>query len=177
MILGIDPGLTGCVAVINGNKISFYDTPITKVKKGRKMKSEYLPSEMVQIFSKIGILSTPSISSFSLYNVHCFVEKVHSMPGQGSVSGFGFGFGFGLWIGILAALHIPYTLVTPQAWKKELMLGMADKDASRIRAQELFPQAVERLSRKMDIGRSDALLIAEYGRRSIWGKKRSNDGD
>lgn len=159
IILGIDPGLTGCVAVIDGDKVSFYDTPITQVKKSGKMKSEYLPSEMAQIFSKLSL--------FSPSTTHCFIEKVHSMPGQGSVSGFGFGFGFGLWVGILAALKIPYTLVTPQAWKKELMFGMADKDAARIRAQELFPQAVGELSRKMDIGRADALLIAEFGRRRL----------
>ena len=80
---------------------------------------------------------------------------------------FNFGKGFGLWLGILAGLGIPHTLVTPQAWKKEMMQGMGDKDAARIRAQELFPHCVDSLSRKKDIGRADALLIAEYGRRQM----------
>lgn len=158
IVLGIDPGLTGCVAAIEGDKISFYDTPTIKVKKGSGgVKTEYLPAQMAQIIQTFQHRSL----------IHCFIEKVHSMPGQGSVSMFGFGFGFGLWIGILAALHIPYTLVTPQAWKKELMLGMADKDAARIRAQELFPQVVGELSRKMDIGRADALLIAAFGKKRL----------
>jgi hypothetical protein len=90
---------------------------------------------------------------------------------------FGFGKGYGMWIGIVAALEIPYTLVTPQAWKKELMQGIKDKDAGRLRAMQLFPAYNEWLVRKRDIGRADALLIAEYGRRQLKGgpvlKRRS----
>jgi crossover junction endodeoxyribonuclease RuvC len=160
MILGIDPGVTGCVAAIERGVVSFYDTPTITVKKGKRTKLEYLPAQMTQ-----------DLELLKSRVAHCFIEKVHSMPDQGSVSTFGFGMGFGLWIGILCALHIPYTFVTPQAWKKELMQGMRDKDAARIRAQQLFPQTVDRLSRKMDVGRADALLIAEYGRRTYVGKK------
>lgn len=100
--------------------------------------------------------------------VHAFIEKVGAMPGQGVTSMFSFGYGFGVWMGILAALKIPHTLVTPQAWKKEMFAGY-DKDTdSRVIARRLFPvQTEESLSRKKDHGRADALLIAEYGRRHM----------
>lgn len=155
--IGIDPGQTGAIAVINSKKeiATIYDTPTMQAIKGKKYKTEYLPAEMVSV-----------LSSYPKELCHVFIEKVGAMPGQGVTSMFNFGKGFGIWIGILAALELPHTFVTPQAWKKLLMQGMADKDAARIRAQELFPQSIVLLNRKKDIGRADALLIAEYGRRT-----------
>lgn len=153
MIIGIDPGLSGAVAIIHDDgKVAIVDTPTTLIKKGKKSKHDYLPVQMADILGSREVC-------------HVFIESVHAMPGQGSVSMFRFGEGYGLWIGIIAALGLPHTKVTPQAWKKALMAGIKDKDASRQRAQELFPQCVAELSRKKDIGRADALLIAEYGRR------------
>lgn len=154
MIAGIDPGITGAVAVIIDGNPFFYDTPTESIKKGKTLKSAYLPSSMADIFRDEHIS-------------HVFIESVSSRPGQGVASMFGFGKGFGLWLGILAGLQIPYTLVTPQAWKKEIMQGMSDKDAARGKAMQLYPQCTKELSRKKDIGRADALLIAEYGRRMI----------
>jgi crossover junction endodeoxyribonuclease RuvC len=47
------------------------------------------------------------------------------------------------------------------------MQGVADKDAARMRACQLFPSAANMLERKKDDGRAEALLIAEYGRRTL----------
>ncbi len=150
---GIDPGLQGAIAMIYENgKVTLIDTPIMETTKGGKSKNDYLPGQMAEILRNHA-------------RCHVFVESVHAMPGQGATSMFRFGYGCGLWDGIIAALGIPLTKVTPQAWKKELMAGMKDKDAARIRAQELFPACVKDLSRKKDCGRADALLIAEFGRR------------
>lgn len=153
--IGIDPGLSGAVAEIDSNGgVVIHDTPTMQVKKSGKAKTEYLPLQMADI-----------LIDYVPLNCHVFIEKVNAMPGQGVTSMFNFGRGFGIWIGILAALKLPYSLIMPQAWKKELMKGMSDKDAARVRAQQLFPQTIHELSRKKDIGRADALLIAEYGRR------------
>jgi crossover junction endodeoxyribonuclease RuvC len=43
--------------------------------------------------------------------------------------------------------------------------GGADKDASRLMAQQLFPTLVSELKRKKDHGRADAVLLAEWLRR------------
>lgn len=156
MIIGIDPGQTGAVAIlIDGVCVNIFDTPTEQVKKGKICKTEYLPAEMADILRLHSHLVKP----------HVFIEKVGAMPGQGVSSMFGFGKGYGLWIGILAALQIPYTLVTPQTWKKTIMAGISDKDAARGRAQQIHPEATDWLKRKKDIGRADALLIAEYGHR------------
>ena len=62
------------------------------------------------------------------------------MPGQGTRSMFTIGFGYGLWLGILATLRLPYTAVRPGMWKRAMALGK-DKEASRLRAQQLYPGA------------------------------------
>lgn len=90
-----------------------------------------------------------------------FLEKVHSMPKQGVVSAFTFGGSYRALKMALTALRIPYDLVTPQRW--QLIMGCrtgGDKNVSKRRAQELFP------AMKMTHALADALLIAEFGRRT-----------
>ena len=90
------------------------------------------------------------------------IEESQSMPGQGVRSMFTIGLGFGVWLGILAALELPFTRVRPALWKTAIGLRGKDKEASRLRAQQLFPTAD--LRRKKDHGRAEALLLALYGR-------------
>ena len=154
--IGIDPGLKGGIAIINGGLVIVHDTPTTLVKSGKKNKNMYIESSMAEI-----------LRSYSDLDVFVVIEKIHSMPKQGVAAMFSMGEGYGLWRGIVAALKMPYELVTPQAWKKEMMKGMGkEKSASCYRAQQLFP-SVELFGSKGGAkdGRGDALLIAEYGRR------------
>jgi len=156
-IIGIDPGLSGAVAIIyNDRTIHLHDTPVMMTtKKGGKSKNDYLPFQMAELLRPF--CGDPYVK--------VFIEDVHAMPGQGSTSMFRFGYGCGLWEGIIAALALPLTKVTPQAWKKEIMQGKKDKNAARIRAQELYPCCVSQTARVKDDGRAEALLIAEYGKR------------
>jgi crossover junction endodeoxyribonuclease RuvC len=156
-IIGVDPGIHGAVASIDpSGKVEIFDTPFIVVKKSRGTKNEYNESAMAAILMRY----MPADS-------HVFIEKVGAMPGQGVSSMFSFGCGFGIWKGILAALGFPYTLITPQAWKREIMQGVADKDAARLRACQLFPSVANMLERKKDDGRAESLLIAEFGRRTL----------
>ena len=162
--IGIDPGLDGAVAIMCGEDIDFFDIPTLEIKSGKKKKREYNIALMVDIIRN-------TVVQFEDLHLNGMVkqvalEKVHSMPGQGVASMFSMGKGFGIWLGIIATLKYPLTLVTPQAWKKAMMDGMGkEKDASRLRAIQLFPQVADQLSRKKDHGRADALLIAEHLRR------------
>jgi hypothetical protein len=60
----------------------------------------------------------------------------------------------------LTAAGIPFERVRPQVWQKAMscMTG-GDKNVSKRKAQELFPAI------KCTHATSDALLIAEFGRR------------
>jgi crossover junction endodeoxyribonuclease RuvC len=160
--LGIDPGLDGAVAAISGNPgdlppwIVALDTPTAK----DGTKRRYLVADMRQMLVKL----LGGTNGAALCDAYAAIERVHSMPKQGVASSFTFGEGFGLWQGVLTGLGIPFDLVTPQRWKKTLLDGASkEKDASRIRAQQLFPTVDLKL--KKHHGRADALLIAEWRRR------------
>lgn len=71
--------------------------------------------------------------------VHAVLEKVHAMPTDGGSSAFSFGENFGAIQGVLAALQIPYGLVTPQQWQKKV--GALPKEkADRKRALKAYAQ-------------------------------------
>ena len=152
---GIDPGLEGAVALITywGDVVLLADTPVLKIQVGKSIKSEYNETAMSNLFTNEGIIRIQRV----------VIEDVHAMPGQGVVSVFRFGVGYGLWRGILTAHKISYDRVPPQTWKRVMMEGLGkDKDASLLRAQQLFPTADLHL--KKHHGRAEALLMAEYGR-------------
>ncbi len=156
--IGIDPGLGGAVAAIDGTNVKLYDAP-TAIVKGTKR--DYIVHEMATILR--------NLVPYEEDAAHIVIEAVHSMPKQGVASSFSFGRGLGLWEGVAAGLGIPYTKVAPQTWKKAMMPDMnrENKDSSRIIATRLFPNAVDMLSRKKDEGRAEALLMAEYGKRFL----------
>ena len=103
------------------------------------------------------------------------IEKVQAMPGSdgkggrqsmGATSAFNFGLGFGMWLGILAALEIPHQQVHPATWKAAVMRDSTkDKDASRVKAMQMYPKTAKDLTRKKDHGRADALLMAVWAMR------------
>jgi hypothetical protein len=179
-ILGIDPGLDGCLAVLDigdTTNVRFFDTPTLTLKGAKKTFRVIDTAEIVNILMReVGRNA----------NVQAVLEKVsaapigmkgrgvqpcavcHRTPQPGSASTFNFGVGFGIWQGVLAALQIPYSLVHPATWKAQIMRDRAkDKGASIIRAKELYPQAAASLNLKKHHGRADALLLAHYGKQFL----------
>lgn len=92
---------------------------------------------------------------------HVIVENVHSMPGQGVASTFKFGMGCGIIHGVCGALRLPMSLVTPNQWKAYYNLK-ADKEQARERAIRAWPEFHDRLERRKDVNRAEALLIGYY---------------
>jgi hypothetical protein len=88
------------------------------------------------------------------------------MPKQGVVSVGNYMYAYGQLIALLFSLRLSYTEVIPVVWKRVMLFGMAKagKINDLIRARQLFPQI--EIPKTKD-GRADALLIAEYGRRSL----------
>jgi crossover junction endodeoxyribonuclease RuvC len=74
---------------------------------------------------------------------------------------FNFGRSAGIIEGVVAALRMPHTYVTPATWTKAVGRA-AGKDASRMRAMELFPDNDDWFRRAKDDGRADAALIAYW---------------
>ena len=152
-IIGIDPGLSGAVAVLTGSdSLIVIDMPTMTVERNGKSKRQVSASELAAIFA-----------NFNSDDTHVFVEKVSAMAGQGVTSVFSFGRSFGMIEGILAAFKLPVTYVAPATWVKAVGRGHG-KDASRARAMELFPNNQADFKRVKDDGRSDAALIAYWGK-------------
>jgi len=137
-IIGIDPGLSGGIAVMENNKVlNIFDMPV--MPEGKKNKRQ-LNSAQLSILIKENIKSNE--------NVAIVVEQVNAMPGQGVTSMFNFGQTFGAIKGICAALELPIFFVRPSKWKKYFELINSSKDSSRTKAIEMYPALSNQLAKK-----------------------------
>ena len=152
-VLGIDPGLNGALAIMDPVERGFeiIDMPTVEVKRGNKLKREVSPALVFEALAGKGI-------EFAI------LERVGAMPGQGVTSMFSMGRSVGIIEGVIAAMGIPMTIVTPQKWQKAMEVRNG-KDGARERAMQLFPMQADLFKRKKDDGRADAALIALYGER------------
>jgi crossover junction endodeoxyribonuclease RuvC len=155
-ILGIDGGIHGGCAIVNivagvaPQIIDAIDIPVTGVKAKERV-------------------DTLAIRDWILAHQpdHAVIERGQAMPRQGASSGFKYGRAVGAIEATIALCNIPLTIIEPTAWKKFHSLHKAPsqtatevKEASRQRALQLFPAAHRLLSRRMDHGRAEAVLIA-----------------
>ena len=152
IIIGIDPGISGAISVVENKKIlEVYDTP-TMID-GKKNKRQINSAQVSSIIKER--LNTGK-------EVVVVVEHVNAMPGQGVTSMFNFGQSFGVIKGICAALNLPIYFIRPTKWKKHFNLIKTNKDASRTKVIEAYPEISDKLHRKKDSNRADAILIALY---------------
>ena len=154
IIIGIDPGLNGAIAVLENNKVlNIFDVPV--MPEGKKNKRQINSAQLVKMLEEI-------IKDLDKNEVTVVVENVSAMPGQGVTSMFNFGQTFGAIKGICAALSLPIFFVRPAKWKKHFDLINSSKDSSRTKAIELYPTISDKLSKKKDVNKSDAILIARF---------------
>jgi len=165
VIIGVDPGLKGAVAVISHEKYDVYDIPVIGVQKTTKIKTMVDLQKLEELIKDIK--EKYSYSEEQAIQFEAWVEDVHAMPMQGVCSMFSMGRTLGNIEMILTAFDIPINWVSPQKWKKEVIFGAgSDKLISIDKAKELFPKCeLETKRGRLLDGRSEALLIAEYGRR------------
>ena len=156
-IIGIDPGLSGGIAILDDLKIyELFDMPI--MPEGKKNKNQLNSAQLVNIIKK-NILKDNQ-------NTFVIVEQVSAMPGQGVTSMFNFGQTFGAIKGICASLGLPIFYVRPAKWKKHFELLNSSKDASRTKVIEMYPSFSEQLRKKKDVNKADAILIARFFKES-----------
>ncbi len=154
IIVGIDPGISGALCFFsNGNVIDVIDMPT--MAEGKKNKKQVNGR---QIFNEILNIK----NTFAGHKINVVVEQVSAMPGQGVTSMFNFGQSFGVIKGICSAMELPIFYVRPAKWKKYFNLINAEKDASRTKVIEMFPKISQKLSKKKDNNKADAILIAKY---------------
>ena len=151
-IIGIDPGLSGAIAILENKKVlKIFDMPV--MSEGKKNKRQLNSAQLVNIVRE-NINNNEEIA--------VVVEQVNAMPGQGVTSMFNFGQTFGAIKGVCAAMGLPIFFVRPSKWKKHYELINASKDSSRTKAIEMYPSLSNQLTKKKDVNKSDAILIARF---------------
>lgn len=149
-IIGIDPGCSGSLVVLRSRTcpepIDWMRMPTLKVGK----------SSRVDCAAVARFLADYDTG-------HAYIEQVHSMPGQGVSSSFTFGHATGAVEGVVSALMMPMTLVTPQRWKKRAGLIGTDKDAARSQAIRRWPKWAALEKKIAGQAFADAALIALHG--------------
>lgn len=152
-LIGIDPGVSGAVVILSCRQSQRFPEPIEWMR---------MPTFKTGKSSRV---DCAALTRFLLNydDGEAFVEQVHAMPGQGATSMFTFGHAAGAVEGMLAALAIPVTLVTPQRWKKGAGLIGSDKDAARSRAIQLWPRWGALGKKGEGQALADAALIARFG--------------
>lgn len=153
IILGIDPGLSGGLALVRVDVaggidlLAAVDVPTT----GEKAKRRVDVPRVLEFVRSPG--RTPD---------HGFIERAQAMPDQGSSSGFVYGRAVGALEACVEGLMVPHTVIETTAWKKAHGLIKREKEDSRQRAIKLFPR-FRGFERKRDHNRAEAALIAWFG--------------
>ena len=148
--IGIDPGVTGAIALLTPGDTYVYD----------------MPHDMDGID---GALVYRLLVEWQPDEV--YIERTHAMPTNGSKAAYSLGDTNGCLRTAVHILRIPLIWVPPKQWQGHFNLSgkytdRDRKDRSRWRAQELFPTLADQLTKVKDHNRAEALLIAEYGRRT-----------
>lgn len=141
-IVGIDPGLTGALALLDHAKL----IDLTDMPTYNKRANGTLIAETLRRWEPDYVV----------------VEDVHSMPKQGVASSFLFGLNTGIVIGAVQATSIPMIKVQSGRWKMQMGLRGKPKDASRGLAMELWPDFASSFKLKKHDGRAEAALLARW---------------
>jgi Holliday junction resolvasome RuvABC endonuclease subunit len=154
IIAGIDPGLSGAVAILHGDGtlLNVFDIPTVEEVHGKGSRQRVAPA----------LLHDELIGDVRISVA--YIEHVASSPQMGVTSAFRFGEAFGATVAVLQTCGIRTELVRPAMWKKAMGLN-SEAEVSRAKALELWPDSSSFFKRKMDHNRAEAALIAEYGRR------------
>lgn len=148
LTIGIDPGASGAIVMLEN------DVPIEWM---------VMPTYKVGSAIRVNASELNYFMDRTKYIDHVYIEQVGAMPGQGVTSMFNFGHSCGTVMGVIGALGLAHTMVTPQKWKKAAGLIGTDKDASRSRAIQLWPTWRDLDKKGKGQAYADAALIAKFG--------------
>lgn len=166
--MSIDPGNRGFIVTQKNGEFSFYSIEDNDL------------HQLAKIIENIRLSNT---------NLVCVMEQIHAIFGCSAKATFSFGEIYGQLQGLLIANKIPYVLVQPKTWQKEMWTNSdmvvnykkiivkgkettrkeVDTKATSINAaKRLFPNIDFRKSercKKIDDNKVDATLMSDYARR------------
>lgn len=156
IIFGADPGASGAIAFLRTEGAGVIGIGTIQNDRSERDLCDWLKS----------LLDDDPITTFQR---HAYLERVSASPGAGVSGMFRFGQSYGRLSMLLTAHNVPFDLVNPHTWQQAMGCARpkgeakesqtAHKNRTKARAQQLFPEI------KCTHAISDALLIAEWGRR------------
>jgi crossover junction endodeoxyribonuclease RuvC len=151
IFIGIDPGAHGACATLDetGQLLDVVDMPTTLEANGRSTTN-------APLLSAILARSHARVA---------FCEFVGARPTDAKVAAFSFGRARGVIEGCAGALGVRIVFLTPPVWKRLAGIppGVENKDVARTRAIAKWPAHADLFSRKCDVDRAEAFLIAFAG--------------
>jgi len=158
LVFGVDPGVTGAIALLADRKFAgFIDIPsVPRRTKGNEVNGLVLSQRIDEACA-----AHPGAYRIAV------IERIGIRPGQSASATSNFGETYGVLKGIFAHARIQYMVVQSSMWKRDLGLiapkgEEVDKDAARIEAIALYPEAAPQLALKKHHNRADSLLIAHW---------------
>lgn len=142
-VIGIDPGLTGALALLGPDGLDVRDMPVIN---GRVDALEL--AVILTAWGRVELV---------------VLEESSVRPVESNRSSHTAGINWGTIHTACVVLERPCRIIRPQTWTKALEVG-ADKDAHRAAARRLYPDHADLFARKKDDGRADAALIAWWAR-------------
>lgn len=159
-IIGIDPGKTGYIIALSEDGVV-----VDKSAMPVNVAGDVDHDKVFQIIKRMAGLSKARVC----------LERAMPMA-MGSKHAFNYGRDFKAIEIAISVSGVPMVMVEPQKWTKALFQGidarLKPKAAASVAFERLFPREVENApktpkSGKILDGFVDAVLIAEYGRRSL----------
>lgn len=160
IFVGIDPGVSGGIAVMN-------ITPDLKIAPGIvEMHSfrDMTMADTVYLFDRL--FGSPTRDD----KLHVMLERVHAMPSKfrGCSTSWTLAESFAMVKTLLTVHEVPWEMVLPEKWQTEIGVRIKKtkkkvdkKKINREKAQALFPRLAG-----ITKDTADALLLAEYCRRT-----------
>jgi len=143
---GIDPGKKGAIAWLDESGA------LTAVE---------MPSTTKEVLLIIESMAQHEVKMLAL-------EKPIAMPGQGTKTTSTVFQAYGVLVAGLTVFHVPFIEVSPARWKRNLDLT-SNKDMSRERASQMFPDYAHLWKLKRQDGVAEAALLA------YWAKIKNGD--
>ena len=143
IVIGIDPGLTGGISILDDGALSVYKMPVRPIVVNKKKKNTYDMVEIIKLFS-----------SYRSKQVLFIIEKQNVRPKEGGVSAMTIGKNYGQLLGAAFAFCFDVVEIASQKWKKH------------------FPELISKgiIDKKEEIKKLKSLLKEELGKLEEIGK-------
>lgn len=161
LILGVDPGATGAMALFapeSGELIWVKDTPHKQIRLTTgKLTNKIDFDALYEIFDS---LNTDRFNYSYTVTVH--IEKVAAFSKQAAPAAFNFGYAAAMPYVLARAFNFEVKFIHPAVWKRAIGLQASAKDEARELAIKLFPKFKDQLRLKKYVDRADAIFIAAH---------------